>query len=229
MTETLPEVDWRDRYQWQTSDTWLINTVKFIVGVGLQTFIKIECHGFEHIPPTGGCVMASNHISNFDPPVLGTSLPRYPHFMAKRALFKHPLSRWFCREGGSFPVHRGERDDWAMRQAGRVLDAGSVLFIFPEGTRSRDMGRLQKAKTGAIRFGIDYQVPIIPVAIMGSHAVKFKLGQRHKISLTIGEPLDLIALAGQPPYDSKTIKMLTTILMERIAAMLPPDKRGYYA
>lgn len=229
MTETLLKPDWRDEKQWYNSDTRVIQTIRPIVRVILQTRITIESHGFEQIPASGGCVIASNHISNLDPLIWGTNLPRHPHFMAKMSLFKHPLTRWFCRAGGAFPVDRGQKDDWAMQQAGRVLDAGSVLFIFPEGTRSRDNGRLQKAKTGAIRFGVDYQVPIIPVAIMGSHVVKVKLGQRHKINLTAGEPLDVPAIAGQPPYNGKTIKMLTTTLMERIAAMLPPDKRGYYA
>jgi 1-acyl-sn-glycerol-3-phosphate acyltransferase len=173
-------------------------------------------------------VVASNHVSNLDVCYLGLYLPRHPHFMAKVELYKNPVVAWGIRQCGSFPVHRGENDKWAMQQAGRVLTDGQLLCMFPEGTRSKGKAELKRGKVGAVKLALDYHVPLIPVAVSGTHNFRLRGWRGHKIRIQAGAPLDVVALAGSPPYQPDTLRELTAVLMQRIAAMLPPALRGVY-
>jgi 1-acyl-sn-glycerol-3-phosphate acyltransferase len=148
--------------------------------------------------------------------------------MAKKELFKNPLLGWIIRSGGSFPVNRGEGDAWALAQAGRVLDDGAILFMFPEGTRSKKKAALKRGKVGAVKLALEYQVPIVPAAIWGTE--KFKIGIRNNdINIRFAEPVDVVARAGEPPYRHEVYRELTTGIMQKIASMLPEKYRGFYA
>jgi|JFJP01.1.fsa_nt_gi 1-acyl-sn-glycerol-3-phosphate acyltransferase len=228
MTNQPTTPDWRDDYIWYTHEPLITKAFKNFLKVALLPIVQTETAGMEHLPKTGGCVVACNHISNLDPMFVGMYLPRYPHYMAKHNLYKAGPMRWFFRTAASFPVHRGEKDEWALRQAGRVLEAGEVLFMFPEGTRSKDNAKLQHGKVGAMKLAIDYQVPILPMALMGSHAIKPALRNRNRVTMQLGEPLDIKGIAGTPPYSAEVLQQLTEVLMRQIAAMLPVKNRGVY-
>jgi 1-acyl-sn-glycerol-3-phosphate acyltransferase len=189
---------------------------------------QVECIDFEHIPITGPCIVASNHISNLDPCYLPLYLPRYPHFMAKVELYKNPVIAWGIRMCGSFPVYRGENDVWALRQAGRVLSDGQVLCMFPEGTRSRAK-KMGRGKVGAVKLALEYGAPLVPIAITGTQEFHPIGWRSNKVRLQAGEPMDMAALAGSATDQPEMLRELTTLLMRRIAAMLPPAYRGVYA
>jgi 1-acyl-sn-glycerol-3-phosphate acyltransferase len=220
--------DWRDTVTWYTHETTFARSVKALGRLLFRPLAQVECVGFEHIPAKEPCILASNHISNWDVVCLGLHVPRHLHFMAKIELYRNPVFAWAIRLGGSFPVNRGEHDTWALRQAGRILTAGQVLSMFPEGTRSKGKAQLRRGKVGAVRLALDYQVPIVPVAIIGTQDFSLTHWRTNKIRIEVGQPLDMVALAGSSTYPYETLRELTTTLMRQIATMLPPAHRGIY-
>ncbi len=141
------------------------------------------------IPRQGAFILASNHISNLDPVLLGISSVRRLNFMAKTELFKGFLG-FFLTELGSFPVKRGESDFGAMREALRRLKDGRVLLIFVEGTR-RTGSAPSKAQPGIGFLAMKSGVPIVPVFVEGTDKVMApgtKFFKRGPVYTTYGEP-----------------------------------------
>ena len=126
--------------------------------------------GQEHIPETGGAVIAPNHVSFFDPPAVGSSLPRRVYYFAKKELFEIPLFSWLIHKCYAFPVNREASDLTAFRHAIRLLQSGELLVVFPEGGRSQD-GTLEEAGIGAALIASRAGVPIIPCSLWGTDHV----------------------------------------------------------
>ncbi|MBN1994137.1 MAG: 1-acyl-sn-glycerol-3-phosphate acyltransferase [Anaerolineae bacterium] len=231
MTDLTPSAakksDWRDTVTWYNYETGFTRFARTVLKSLFWAMARVECTGLENIPPAGPGIVASNHFSLYDIIYTGLALPRHPHFMAKRELYKNPLFGWAIRQLGSFPVNRGEGDTWAMGQAGQVLAAGQLLFMYPEGTRGRT-AQLKRGKVGVVKLALEHQVPVIPTAVWGTQ--DFAIGwKRTQIHICIGEPLDVATLAGSPPYKHEVPRELTTLMMQKIAEMLPPEHRGVYA
>jgi 1-acyl-sn-glycerol-3-phosphate acyltransferase len=190
---------------------------------------KVE--GLENLPPrdAGGMVIAMNHIHWMDIPVIGASLPlRYRlSWLAKSELFRNPLLGWWFRQMKVIPINRGKRDVAALETAVAALRDGAVLLIYPEGHRSRD-GVLLPGRGGAVRMAMQSGMPILPVAIIGSeHGLAGSL-TRKPVTLRIGAPYTVAPTPdGKIPPD--LMDQLTTEMMQRIAAMLPAERRGPYA
>lgn len=219
--------EWRNKATWYTHETTFMRFVRVVGRFIIRLLVHIECTGLDHIP-AGPCIVAPNHINDFDTLAIGYCLPRFPFFMAKRELYQNPIFGLVLRWLGTFPVSRGERDTWALEQAGRVLEGGQILCMFPEGTRSGRQARLGRGKPGAVKLGLAHQVPVIPTAIIGTQNI-FSSLKRPKVVIQLGQPLDVGAMAGPPPHSHAKFQEMTTILMKQIAAMLPPDQRGVYA
>ena len=114
------------------------------VNAVLRTVWRMRVSGRERVPRTGPLIVAANHVSYFDPPVLGCALPRPLHFMAKKELFAVPLLGAMIRLYNAFPVDRGRGDVGAIKRAVEALKAGNAVLLFPEGTRNREgNGRAQ--------------------------------------------------------------------------------------
>ena len=145
----------------------------------LVTNFKIS--GKENRPENGPVIIMANHITAYDPPLVGTIMNRKVHFMAKKELFSNPILAKILKAVGTFPVKRGKPDRSAFRESFRLLDNGKVICIFPEGTRSKN-GKLGKAKAGSIMIALKSKSPILPVGIK-------KVGSQFKVS--IGEPFTL--------------------------------------
>ena len=219
--------DWREGRTWPARWTTVSYLIQFIGTPLFKLVARVELIGFDNLPD-GPFILASNHINNFDVPAMCAYLPRPPLFMAKEELFQNAMLGWIFRMSGSFPVKRGEYDSWAMRQAGRVLGAGQMLTMFPEGTRGGKKAQLRRGKPGTVMLALENSVPIVPMAIFGTQHVR--IGKvRPRVTLQAGEPFDVAHHAGPPPHEPAAIRELTTMLMKRIAAMLPPDHRGFYA
>lgn len=190
----------------------------------------------DRIPQEGPLLIACNHASNLDGPIVGSwlmpRLGRRIHWMGKKELFDWPFLGWLAANGGVHPVDRSKADVEAFRLASRILADGGVLFVFPEGTRS-PTGALQEARDGVAVLALRSGAPIVPVGIAGSHRVWPK-GQRlphpgGRVTARIGEPFVLGDLI-PPGTDKRAVKAVaTTILMRRIADLLPPELRGFYA
>jgi len=167
---------------------------------------RLEAKGTHHIPETGPVVMCSNHISYWDPPVLGTPLKRRVHYMAKAELFEVPLLSWLIRELGAFPVKRGGVSKDSIRTAQRLLQEGKMIGIFPEGTRTRDGSAA--AKRGAASLALKTGATVIPVAIIGNYK-PFR-----KVRIHYGPPVDLSEFAGDDSPQAQeraTVKIMTAI------------------
>lgn len=184
--------------------------------------------GRDLLPRKGPLILVSNHLNNVDPPVLSACFPRRIVFMAKEELYEaRTVFGFLSRRFGAFPVRRGEVDRRALKQALGVLEQGLTLGLFPEGTRSQN-GKMQPAQLGTAWIALESGVTIQPVGIWGTEAIR-SLGDvlgRPRIGVTFGKPFNLPSFSGGKR--SAHLPEATRIIMESIAAVLPPQYRGYY-
>lgn len=148
--------------------------------------------GKNHIPKSGAFILASNHISNLDPPILGISTSRHLYYMAKVELFKNPVFGWWLKQLWAFPVKRGEGDIAALKYSLSVLKKGYPLLLFPEGTRRPNGHQELKPQPGAGFLVLKAKVPVVPVYIQGSDQVMppgSKFFKRSNVKIIIGEPI----------------------------------------
>lgn len=144
--------------------------------------------GIENIP-SGGVIIAANHISLWDPPLVGAAIPdRRIHFMAKEELFSNKIFGWIISRLGAFPVKRGAADRTAIRTAITLLETGNILGIFPEGTRSKN-GKLGQPEPGLALLAVKAGVPVIPTAIIGTNKIFSNGCLLPKFKIIFGKPL----------------------------------------
>lgn len=151
--------------------------------------------GIEQVPKTGGLVVASNHRSYVDPPLLGSWFPRKIHFMAKKELFAKPWAGWLLRNLDAFPVDRAGGDLGAIRTALKLLASGECVGVFPEGRRNLD-GSAQ-ARGGAVLLAAMSGRPVVPVALLGT-ARAHKEWRKSRVRVRIGAPLSFQGSAKKP-------------------------------
>jgi 1-acyl-sn-glycerol-3-phosphate acyltransferase len=193
-----------------------------IVSWPLVRFLyRLRWRGREHLPSSGGFVLAANHTSNFDPWPLGIPLfpRRYLRFMAKSELYWWPL-KYILNAGGAFPVHRGEGDTEAIETAVRLCQAGQIVVMFPEGTRRKKGLRKKheaRPRTGAARIALEANVPLVPAAIRGTE----RLASLGPLRVAYGPPIQLDDLRNQEPRQAAqtaTDRLMSEI--ERLEATL---------
>jgi len=171
--------------------------------------------GAERVPADGPLVVAANHRSYLDPPLLGTWFPRTIHFMAKKELFGIVGVGWIIRQWHAFPVDRERADLGSIRRALHILKEGGVVGIFPEGTRNLD-GEA-KARGGAVLLAATAGCPIVPVALINTHVAARRL-RASKVEVRIGEPMRFQGTQRKPTkteIDRWTQELTATI--ERLA------------
>ncbi|MDQ0337762.1 1-acyl-sn-glycerol-3-phosphate acyltransferase [Caldalkalibacillus uzonensis] len=177
---------------------------RFILHCLYRILFRYEAVGLKHIPRRGAVLLCANHISNWDPPLVGIPLERRVNFMAKQELFKIPLLAQLLRYLGAFPVKRGASDKRAIRTALSRLQEEKVVVIFPEGTRSKT-GQLGKAFTGSGFLALKEPCTVIPVAIIGPYRL-FR-----KVKIVYGPPVSIDDLRSE-----KVTKQEATLATERI-------------
>jgi 1-acyl-sn-glycerol-3-phosphate acyltransferase len=199
------------------------------------TRVRIEGR-LDRIPQEGPLIVAANHLSNADGPVIAgwltSLLGRRIHWLGKREMYDFPLASLALPPVSIHPVDREGADVEAFRLAERILAAGNVLVLFPEGTRS-PTGGLQQPRDGLALLALRTGAPILPVGLAGTERLwprgTFpRVGGR--IVLRVGEPFRVADVLGTAARDRRTAKGLATeIIMRRIAAVLPSAYRGAYA
>src|SRR3954447_7660875 len=168
--------------------------VYWCVRAALQPFFHVWFRlgriGREHIPASGPAIIASNHRSFLDPFVIAVMARRPIYFVAKKELFLfHPVVSWFLSSLGAFPIDRGGSDRESMATARAILERGEIVLMFPEGTRTRP-GALGRPKRGVGRLALETAAPVVPVAVIGTEAVR--RGRRirpHKVRIRAGRAL----------------------------------------
>ncbi|SFL84710.1 1-acyl-sn-glycerol-3-phosphate acyltransferase [Gracilibacillus orientalis] len=176
-----------------------------VVKIVLKPKYKVKALGTENIPTEGPVIICSNHISNYDPPIVGITCPRPIQFMAKEELFKNKIFAFILNNVNAFPIKRGMKDRNALRKGLEVLKEGNVLGLFPEGTRSKN-GEIKKGLAGAGFFALKSKATVIPCAIVGSYKSK------EPLMVIYGKPVDL-----EPLRDNKSsAQEVTDTIMNEI-------------
>jgi 1-acyl-sn-glycerol-3-phosphate acyltransferase len=161
-----------------------------------------EVRGRENIPRTGGLIVASNHISYMDPPLIGTAAVRVLHYLAKEELFRQPLLGPLITAFHAIPIRRGMADLSGLARAIDVLKSGAALIMFPEGSRMRD-GELHPARPGVGMLAVGGNAKIVPCFISGSDRPNQWFLRRVKLSVSFGPARTWQELAGdlaaEPP------------------------------
>jgi len=195
----------------------LYNFLKYLLGAIIYFFVKVKVKNLDKLPQEGPLLLACNHLSIWDPIVLGVYLPRKLHFMAKEELFKIFLVGNVVRRIGTFPVRRGAADRNAIREAVRILKKSKVLCMFPEGTRSKT-GDLLDFQAGVTLIAQKSNAPIIPVGLKGTNKISF-FSFKTKVHLNIGEPIYLEQLI-EGKLSSGQLEQITKLLQNKVKDLL---------
>jgi len=163
-----------------------------ICGIVHQMFFRGDVAGLENLPREGGYIVAANHASHLDPPIVGQFLTRQVSFFARKTLWKPGIAAWWLDAVGTIPVDRdGGTSLDAIKRVLAALAGGKVVIVFPEGTRSAT-GELQPPKAGVGLLACKARVPVVPARVFGSfeafgRAGRIRLGS--PVSVTFGKPL----------------------------------------
>ncbi len=161
---------------------------KVLCKIWFGTILGTKIIGTENIPKEGAFILAANHVSNWDPPFLGTFIEREVCYMGKVELFKNPVMAAICRGLHVFPVKRGTADKTAIKTAVKILKDGKCFGIFPEGTRSKT-GKLGKAESGVSLIAAMTKAPIIPAAIINTEKIFSKEKFLPRPAVVYGKPI----------------------------------------
>jgi 1-acyl-sn-glycerol-3-phosphate acyltransferase len=189
-----------------------------------QMFFRGDAAGLGNLPREGGFIVAANHASHLDPPIVGQFLPRQVSFFARKTLWKPGIAAWWLDAVGTIPVDRdGGTSLDAVRRVLQALSSGRVVMVFPEGTRSRD-GQLQPPKAGVGLLACKAAVPVVPARVFGSFEAfgrtgSLRLGSR--VSVTFGRAL--LPSEFDHPADGKERYLRTAErIMAAIRELEPP-------
>ena len=185
----------------------------------------LKVHGIENVPLQGRVIIAPNHASLFDPPLVGCTVPRAVTTMGKAELFEKKtggfkILGWIIRRMGSFPVKRGAPDRRALRMAMRVLQNDEALVIFPEGTRTRS-GELGPAEHGVALIAHSAKAPVVPMYLKGTEAAFSPLQPKFRLihpEVFFGEPLYFEEEYARKA-DRETLEIIGARIMAAIATL----------
>jgi len=222
----------KTRYTASRRIKWgIYHLARYLVRAVTHFAIHYRIYGQENVPRTGPVLIVANHLHNYDLIALDAAIPRPVFYMAKRELFEKWLPSFIIRNVGAFPINREGIDRTAIRHAGVLLNEGLVVGILPEGTRS-PTHTLQQGHPGAAMVAQNNDVPIVPVGITGTENLPFdtkRTGKRwwfRPVTVTIGKPFHL---PQRRPGEKPDHYAATERIMLEIAALLPPEYRGFYA
>ena len=206
---------------------WLLRSV--IRGI-FKAISRVGISGLDHVPDGGPYIIACNHVSLFDPPLLLSFWPCAPEAAGAVEIWKRPGQSLLVRLYGTIPVHRGVYDRKLVESILSALHAGRPLMIMPEGGRSHKPG-LRLAEPGVAYIVERSGVPVVPVGITGTTDDFLKRalhGEKPEIRMTIGAPLILPDISGTGEDRRLARKRNADLIMQHIARLLPQEYRGVY-
>jgi 1-acyl-sn-glycerol-3-phosphate acyltransferase len=199
------------------------------------TYFRWSVHNPERVPLEGPVILASNHASFLDPPLVGAGIRRGINYLARESLFRFPGIGWLLRKWNSVPVDREGGGAAGLRAIlDRLLDGGAIV-LFPEGTRTRD-GKLQPARSGIGLTVIKSDATVVPVRVFGTYEAygrHIKIPRPHRIAVKYGRPMDFTALRKEAKKCTKArLKQIyaevANQIMETIAKLEPcTDKETF--
>ncbi len=191
---------------------------------------RIQVTGLENVPRGTAYVVAINHVSIFDPPLVLCLWPEMMEAVGAVDVFDKPLQGDLLRIYGVIPVHRGEYDRVVIDTMLAILRSGRPLMIAPEGGRSHGAG-LRQAKPGVAYILDEARVPVVPVALVGTTDDVLKRVshfQRPSLEMRVGKLFTLPLIEGTGAARRAARQQNADIVMQHIAALLPPEYRGVY-
>ena len=189
--------------------------VRWLFRIIFKIFVRTKVYGAENVPKEGPVVVASNHESMLDMFLIGYRVPRYIKWMAKEELFKNKLLGKLLKALGAYPVKRGSRDVGAARTTKELLEHGEIIGIFPQGTRTKGRGKKLPAKPGFIRFAVDGNAMIQPVAIWG------RIRLFGKVYVRFGKPFSVRERLGEEHLnDRAAIQQLAADTLDEIYSLM---------
>jgi 1-acyl-sn-glycerol-3-phosphate acyltransferase len=163
----------------------LYGLARFLITIIATVLWRARAYGQKNVPASGGVIVACNHMSNLDPPLLGTYCPRDISYMAKKELFEIPVLGPLITAVGAYPVDREGSPAAAIKRSVEVLRAGGCVGIFPEG--GRNVHGDKEARAGVALLAALAKVPVVPACIVGSS----QAGRLVQIKVAFGAPLSL--------------------------------------
>lgn len=192
---------------------------------------RVKVIGKENIPYGKPYVVAMNHISIFDPPLIGAFWPEHLEIVGASDVFEKPGQGQVLKIYGVIPVHRGEYDRALMQRVISAINSGYPLLIAPEGGRSH-VTAMRRAFPGVAYIVEKTNVPVIPVGIVGTTDdfwQRAKRGERPHLEMRIGKPIDLPHLTEKGTVRREARQRNADLVMGYIAGLLPEEYRGFYA
>lgn len=221
VADILAQVKYFQKLNWDNKFYWI---ACLICGAFFKILFNLKIVGQENIPLAGGVLIAANHVSYLDPPVICAALPRQTYCMAKQELFAHSLLRWIFNKGNVFSVNRTGVSPQSFKKVLSLLEQGRVVVIFPEGQRSFN-GKLQAAKPGIgmiISKAVEKypQVKFIPAKVLGTDKVlprEAKWFKSGNLEVRFGRPVDVHQ---QAEHSSKEkYQAIADAVMEKIGEL----------
>ena len=189
-----------------------VEILRTVLRFGFCTLRRVRVYGAEHVPKEGPVLLAANHVGMLDMFMIGYRLPRLVHWMAKEELFKNKLVARFIRYFGAYPINRTVRDTSAARTTFELLEKGEIVGIFPQGTRAKKGKPVPKAKAGVVKYAVETDTSVLPVAIWGKTHLFGKC-------VRFGEPFRYPQPAEGEHYDKKQYLEMAQKLLDDIYAM----------
>jgi 1-acyl-sn-glycerol-3-phosphate acyltransferase len=190
-----------------------------------KLLFNFKVYGRENLIEDGPAIIASNHQSFLDPPLVGMAHSKDIYYLARDTLFKNKIMGWILREVNSVPVDRNRGDVGAIKTILRTVKEGKRVIIFPEGTRSVD-GNLQPARAGLGLVIAKTLAPVVPVRVFGSYEVLPKSGKFRfaRLTVVIGKPIHFSVeeIRGE---DRSIYQKLSERVMAEIAKLERPSGR----
>jgi 1-acyl-sn-glycerol-3-phosphate acyltransferase len=212
-----------NRGDWTTGQ----KAVRVLFAAGIRFLGRIETEGLENIPATGACVLAVNHLSMAEGPLYTTVLKRRPIALVNSRLQQNRILHWFVSDmGQAIYVTRDQLNEESLQRALAVLNAGGMLVVAPEGTRSK-AGGLLPGKPGVAWLATQIDVPVVPLVAWGQEKWRQRGKHLGRIPIHVRAGAPLRFPQGLPAPG--TLQRYTDQIMAQLAALLPPEYRGVYA
>jgi len=180
---------------------------------------RIQVQGREHIPRRGKLLLAANHVSAYDPFVIGALVPRGLYFLAKKELFQNPVLAAILRVLlHAVPVDRRDVGHTTVRRINHLLENGEAILLFPEGTRSRS-GQIGAGKSGVGMIAAANQADILPVRVEGLFGRRGSLWRRPRIKVIFGSVISVAPFLQNGTATKEIYREIASTVLDRIRVM----------
>ena len=179
---------------------------------------RIQVEGRENIPRRGRLLFAANHVSAYDPFVIGSLVPRALYFLAKKELFRNPVFAAVLRFLHAIPLDRREVAHNTIRRVNELLAKGEAVLLFPEGTRTRS-GQMGASKSGVGMMAAVNQADIVPVRVEGLFGKRLSLRRRPRVKIIFGSVISVAPFLQNGTATKEIYRQITAAVFERIRAL----------